>query len=105
MYINHRPAFGLSPKQLVNAFKTLGSRQETLDWSILQTDLLSLLQQNGEGISSEELVDHLMTLLGFVDDPEAQFVYNEDPIKAIKENISQNITVGKFTEEILGFQL
>ena len=63
------------------------------------------LHHAGEGISSEELVDHLMTLLGFVDDPEAQFVYNEDPIKAIKENISQNITVGKFTEEILGFQL
>lgn len=43
VYINHRPAFGLSPAQLVKAFHVLGE-----GGSIDRAKLLTLLQENGQ---------------------------------------------------------
>ncbi len=49
VYINHRPVFGLSPLQVGQAFKMLGSKQkDEKHWSVDRNTLLSLLQEKGE---------------------------------------------------------
>lgn len=48
LYINHRPAFGLSMKTIQQAFQVLGYENENGDKVIDRGDLLSLLQCRGE---------------------------------------------------------
>lgn len=49
VYVNHRPAFGLSPAQLDHAFKVLGERVgKEQQWSIDRAGFLSLLQEKGK---------------------------------------------------------
>ena len=48
VYVNHRPAFGLSPTQLGHAFKILGERVgKDQRWTIDRASFLSLLQEKG----------------------------------------------------------
>ena len=48
MYVNHRPAFGLSPSQLGKAFKVLGERHgDSQKWTVDRATLLTLLQERG----------------------------------------------------------
>ena len=46
VYINHRPAFGLSPEKLVKAFETLGFSTDK-GVAIERGDLLEMLQTKG----------------------------------------------------------
>ncbi len=46
VYINHRPAFGLSPGQFLQAFKALGQRSGD-EYTVDRTTLLELLQEKG----------------------------------------------------------
>jgi len=47
VYINHRPAFGLSPDKLLQAFETLGLPGDKGS-SINRGDLLEMLQTKGK---------------------------------------------------------
>lgn len=47
VYINHRPAFGLSPEKLLKAFETLGMYTEKGS-AIDRGDLLEMLQTKGK---------------------------------------------------------
>ena len=48
VYVNHRPAFGLSPSALGRAFRQLGERVGgDQRWTIDRATLLSLLQEKG----------------------------------------------------------
>ena len=47
VYINHRPAFGLSPEKLLQAFETLGVPMGK-GRAINRGDLLEMLQTKGE---------------------------------------------------------
>ena len=54
VYINHRPAFGLSPIDLIRAFKSLASSYNTDDgvsdgagFTVDRGTLLAMLQENG----------------------------------------------------------
>jgi len=47
VYINHRPAFGLSPEKLLQAFETLGVPTGN-GRAINRGDLLEMLQTKGE---------------------------------------------------------
>lgn len=48
LYINHRPAFGLSMKEIQRAFQVFGYDNENGDKVIDRGDLLLLLQCRGE---------------------------------------------------------
>ena len=48
VYVNHRPAFGLSPSEVGRAFKVLGERVgASQEWSLDRGKLLTLLQEKG----------------------------------------------------------
>ncbi|NWU62668.1 CF251 protein, partial [Pterocles burchelli] len=64
LYINHRPAFGLSMKEIQRAFQVLGYDNENGDKVIDRGDLLLLLQCRGEHMTEDELAQCLTTLLG-----------------------------------------
>eukprot|EP00731_Ephydatia_muelleri_P022631 Em0015g214a len=100
LYINHRPAFGLSPAELSRAFVVLSGEEEqsgVLD----RAKLLSLLQEKGEHITETELIEYLMTLLGHSDNPEVDGSFSEEPLKALQE-LPSKITVSQYAEELLG---
>ena len=49
VYVNHRPAFGLSPAQVAKAFRALGGREgASQEWTVDRGKLLALLQENGK---------------------------------------------------------
>ncbi|NWS75442.1 CF251 protein, partial [Crotophaga sulcirostris] len=64
LYINHRPAFGLSIKKIERAFQVLGYDNENGDKVIDRGDLLWLLQCRGECMTEDELAQCLTTLMG-----------------------------------------
>lgn len=48
VYVNHRPAFGLSPDKLLWAFKTVAESPEMDKGGLIERgDFLNLLQKNG----------------------------------------------------------
>ena len=48
VYVNHHPAFGLSPSQIGQAFRVLGERVGgDQRWTLDRATLLSLLQEKG----------------------------------------------------------
>ena len=56
MYVNHRPAFGLSPAQLTRAFCVLGQQEEEeeegkKEWAVDRGRLLALLQEKGRKLT------------------------------------------------------
>ena len=60
MYVNHRPAFGLSPAQLTRAFHVLGQQEEEEDkgrkeWAVDRGRLLALLQEKGRNLTPTTL--------------------------------------------------
>ncbi|NXD69860.1 CF251 protein, partial [Eolophus roseicapillus] len=64
LYVNHRPAFGLSMNKIRRAFQVLGYDNENGDKVIDRGDLLWLLQCRGEHMTEDELALCLTTLLG-----------------------------------------
>ncbi|NXB99069.1 CF251 protein, partial [Orthonyx spaldingii] len=63
LYINHRPALGLSMKTIQRAFQVLGYDNKKGDKVIDRGDFLSLLQCRGEQMTEDELAECLTTLL------------------------------------------
>ncbi|WAR02599.1 CF251-like protein [Mya arenaria] len=89
LYINHRPAFGLSPERLVKAFETLGLPAGKAGPAINRGDLLEMLQTKGyhaEGGSSE-LQEFDTNIAGDV----------------ISDHLPVDITAEMFANEVLGF--
>uniref|UniRef100_A0A8D2Q6N2 Cilia- and flagella-associated protein 251 n=1 Tax=Varanus komodoensis TaxID=61221 RepID=A0A8D2Q6N2_VARKO len=64
LYVNHRPAFGLAAREIQNAFRVLGYKNESHELALDREELLLLLQHRGEHFTEEELAEHLTTLLG-----------------------------------------
>ena len=56
----------------------------------------------GEHFTEAELVEYLMTLLGYSDNPEVDGSYSADVMTSL-EDIPEKITAPQFSEEILGF--
>ncbi|NXM65473.1 CF251 protein, partial [Serilophus lunatus] len=109
LYINHRPALGLSMKSLQRAFQVLGYENEKGDKVIDRGDLLSLLQCRGEQMSEDELAQCLTTLLGRRlgrggSEPDT----SDEPSGAaalIEEEIPAEITAEIFAADILGLPI
>lgn len=107
LYINHRPAFGLSPEKLLKAFETLGMYTEKGS-AIDRGDLLEMLQTKGEHMTEYELAEYLMTLLGYHAEGGSSELQEFDTNIAgdvISENLPQDITAEMFANEVLGFAM
>ncbi|XP_077164630.1 cilia- and flagella-associated protein 251 [Paroedura picta] len=108
LYINHRPAFGLSIKEIEAAFHVLGYENEKQEASLDRNDLLLLLQQKGEHFTEEELAECLTTLLGMNPEGGSSEGGTYDPTGAeafIEDEIPEEITAMHFVTEILGLPI
>nr|XP_025040576.1 cilia- and flagella-associated protein 251 isoform X1 [Pelodiscus sinensis] len=108
LYINHRPAFGLSMKEIQNAFQVLGYSSKNGEIVINRGDLLEQLQCRGEHMTEEELAECLTTLLGRNPEGEISEQGTYDPSGAaalIEEEIPEEITAEIFTADILGLPI
>ncbi|XP_065424173.1 cilia- and flagella-associated protein 251 isoform X3 [Chrysemys picta bellii] len=105
LYINHRPAFGLSIKEIQNAFQVLGYDTENGEIVINREDLLQQLQCRGEHMTEEELAECLTTLLGVNPEGGRSELGIYDPSGAaalMEEEIPEEISAEIFTADILG---
>ncbi|XP_042721751.1 cilia- and flagella-associated protein 251 [Lagopus leucura] len=108
LYINHRPAFGLSMKTVQQAFQVLGYENENGDKVIDRGDLLSLLQCRGEHMMEDELALCLSALLGTHPMGGRSDLDVRDPSGAaalMEEEIPEQITAERFTAGILGLSI
>jgi len=109
LYVNHRPAFGLSSEKLLWAFKTLAVSPEFGGGGLIERgDLLEILQKKGEHMTEYELAEHLTTLLGFNQEGgscEQEPFDAESAGQFIAENLPYDINAEILINEILGFSL
>ncbi|NWT96410.1 CF251 protein, partial [Urocynchramus pylzowi] len=108
LYINHRPAHGLSMKTIQRAFQVLGYDNKTGDRVIDRGDFLSLLQCRGERMTEDELAECLTTLLGRRPRKEGSELDSYDPTGAAaltEEEIPAEITAEIFVADILGLPI
>ncbi|NWV62836.1 CF251 protein, partial [Malurus elegans] len=105
LYVNHRPALGLSMKTIQEAFQVLGYDNKKGEKVIDIGDFLSLLQCRGERMTEDELAQCLTTLLGRTPEEEGSEPDTCDPTGAAvltEEEIPEKITAEKFVADILG---
>ncbi|XP_074699870.1 cilia- and flagella-associated protein 251 isoform X2 [Strix aluco] len=108
LYVNHRPAFGLSMKDIQRAFQVLGYDNENGDKVIDRGDLLLLLQCRGEHMTEDELAQCLTTLLGKRPAGGGSEPDTYDPSGAAaltEEEIPEEITAEIFAADILGLPI
>ncbi len=102
MYINHRPAFGLDPYEIYNAFKIINKKYGNESESLPRHIFLEELQSGGEHMTDFELADcitHLLHTNHQVDE------LNQDEITdLIDKHLPEDVTVDKFMSEIVGIQ-
>ncbi|BFZ18180.1 hypothetical protein BsWGS_21219 [Bradybaena similaris] len=108
LYVNHRPAFGLSPDKLLWAFKTVSESPEMDKGGLIERgDFLNLLQKSGEKMTESELAEHLSTLLGFNKEGgtcEEEIGRGRQELDFL-ENMPFDINAEILINEILGFSL
>ncbi|KAF3851124.1 hypothetical protein F7725_012896 [Dissostichus mawsoni] len=70
LYVNHRPALGISNHELAQAFHILGDPDKRGQPVLQRQELLELLQAQGEHMTEEEMAECFTTLLGLNKDKE-----------------------------------
>ncbi|XP_038645680.1 cilia- and flagella-associated protein 251 [Scyliorhinus canicula] len=106
LYINHRPAFGITASQLQHTFDVLGYDNENGEKAINLGELLQLLQNGGECMAEEEVAECLSTLLGLNPEGGSSELISFDTTNAsalLAQQLPQEITSKLFINEILGF--
>ncbi|XP_067932083.1 cilia- and flagella-associated protein 251-like [Watersipora subatra] len=105
LYINHRPAFGLSQEKLLWCFEALSGKHGA-DASIRRGQFLDLLQRKGEHMTEYELSEYLTTLLGFNEEGGSCEQHTFDPAEAgnvIVDNLPLELSAKEFSDDLLGF--
>lgn len=98
LYVNHRPASGISRQELCNAFQVLGRPDEGGRYTIARDELLELLQARGEHMTEDELAECFTSLLGFSSEG------CTDASESLLENVlPSEINMETFATDILGF--
>ncbi|NWU42321.1 CF251 protein, partial [Hylia prasina] len=108
LYINHRPALGLSMKTIQRAFQVLGYDNKKRDKVIDRGDFLSLLQCRGEQMTEDELAECLTTLLCRRPRKGESELATCEPTGAAaltEEEIPAEITAEIFVADILGLPI
>jgi len=98
LYLNHRPAFGMSPDDLIEAFKRISYLDANDEVRCDRADLLHMLQEKGEHLSENELGECMAMLLqcgGNESEDE-----EEQPLDEI---LPQQMSLDYFTKDLLGF--
>ncbi|XP_027889711.1 cilia- and flagella-associated protein 251 isoform X1 [Xiphophorus couchianus] len=104
LYINHRPAFGISSEELVQAFHVLGKDNLVGNPIIHKSEMIKFLQARGEHMTEDEVAECFTTLLG-VNEKEEQ---EEEALVtkcSLGSMIPERISVEFFTRQILGLPL
>nr|XP_015221480.1 PREDICTED: WD repeat-containing protein 66 [Lepisosteus oculatus]XP_015221481.1 PREDICTED: WD repeat-containing protein 66 [Lepisosteus oculatus]XP_015221482.1 PREDICTED: WD repeat-containing protein 66 [Lepisosteus oculatus]XP_015221483.1 PREDICTED: WD repeat-containing protein 66 [Lepisosteus oculatus] len=106
LYVNHRPAFGISMNELRHAFQVLGYENENGERTLNRGELLQLLQARGEHMTEEELAEYFSTLMGL--NPEGGRLelgsFDSTGSESLLESvIPEEITIDTLTSDILGF--
>ncbi|XP_056360609.1 cilia- and flagella-associated protein 251 [Oenanthe melanoleuca] len=108
LYINHRPALGLSMKTIQQAFQVLGYDNKKGDKVIDRGDFLLLLQRRGEQMTEDELAECLTTLLGSrtrKGESELDTCDVTGAAALTEEEIPAEITAEIFVRDILGLPI
>ncbi|KAM3867488.1 cilia- and flagella-associated protein 251 [Diretmus argenteus] len=106
LYINHRPAYGISNDDLIRAFHVLGDCNETREPVLQRHELLELLQARGEHMTEDEVAKCFSTLVGLGPDEERSELdanESEDSEYLLEPGIPDEISMKTFTSHILGF--
>ncbi|KAM4616794.1 cilia- and flagella-associated protein 251 [Polymixia lowei] len=106
LYINHRPAFGISQDELTKTFQVLGDIDVTGEPVLQRPKLLELLQARGEHMTEDEVVECFAKLLG--QSPEGRRSEHEaseceGSEYSLEHAIPDEISMDTFTSHILGF--
>ncbi|KAK0138139.1 Cilia- and flagella-associated protein 251 [Merluccius polli] len=99
LYINHRPAFGISREELAESFRVLSVWDGTGLPAIPRDQLLELLQARGEHMREDEVVECLTPALGASEKHTRNEEYSLDCV------IPDWISAETFASHILGFPL
>ncbi|XP_033628136.1 cilia- and flagella-associated protein 251-like isoform X2 [Asterias rubens] len=106
LYVNHRPAFGLSEAKLQWAFDVLGF-DEGMDQPVIERgELLHLLQNKGEHMTEAAVAEYLTTLLGYNPEGGSSELGSFDPTGAgdiLEDSLPELISADMFAGEVLGF--
>ncbi|XP_057688832.1 cilia- and flagella-associated protein 251 isoform X6 [Corythoichthys intestinalis] len=110
LYINHRPAFGISADELAAAFEVLCRADASKGEPRLRRDqMLELLQVQGEAMTEDELAECLTALLGLFEvkeeeSPEVDFIKSDNVSQeySLESLIPEEISMEIFTSQILG---
>ncbi|KAG9487705.1 hypothetical protein GDO78_007480 [Eleutherodactylus coqui] len=108
LYINHKPAFGLSLKELQQAFQVLGFTNENGERDINRGHLLQLLQTRGEHMTEEELADYLSTLIGLNPEGGSSELGSSNSTciaELLEQKIPNAITIDVLAADILGLPI
>ncbi|XP_072921672.1 cilia- and flagella-associated protein 251 isoform X2 [Hemitrygon akajei] len=106
LYLNHRPAFGISASELQHTLDVLGYKNENGEKSIALGELLQLLQTRGECMSEYEIAETLSILLGLNPEggsSECEDFDARDTSKLLEQQLPQEITSELFIYDMLGF--
>lgn len=106
LYVNHRPAFGISPFDLHEAFSKLGTPSDE-GFALDRDNLLSLLQNKGEHMTEAEMAEVMSTLLGIGElggSTETGTYSASDAGEFLRAHLPENITADNFAAQVLGFQ-
>ncbi|XP_058492538.1 cilia- and flagella-associated protein 251 [Solea solea] len=108
LYVNHRPAFGISRDELVQDFHVLGTHDSTGRPVLQRHELLELIQDRGEHMTEEEVAGCFATLLkgpneGEGGGGEEHTSDGGDSEYTLESVIPCEISVETFTGHILGF--
>ncbi|XP_040011635.1 cilia- and flagella-associated protein 251 [Xiphias gladius] len=117
LYVNHRPAFGISSNELIQAFYALGNHDSAGQPILQRHKLLELLQARGEPMTEEEVAECFITLLGLNEEEEEEGgrggggcsehdIYKSDggdSEYSLESAIPDEISMETFTGHILGF--
>ncbi|XP_053337260.1 cilia- and flagella-associated protein 251 [Clarias gariepinus] len=106
LYINHRPALGISKQDLYKAFQVLGMPDENDKPVITREELLELLQARGEHMTEEELSECFVSLFGLGEEEEqseTQTSEYKDSELVLESELPPNITMDTFATDILQF--
>ncbi|CAG5923463.1 unnamed protein product [Menidia menidia] len=106
LYVNHRPAFGISSSELLQAFQVLGRSDSAGQLVLPRQELLELLQVRGEHMTEEEVAECFTSLLGLNDEEgegeEEATALCEDSDSSLEGAIPEEMSMETFTGHILG---